>query len=164
MRLGRVGRRERSPLRSSNTWQCANRSTRSSHSIDHLTDTVLAQLKSHGLGRFAAPIEKAASLFSPPSHPHVAPPNIINGARCIVLPISSAVGAIQPDSKQQLGEKRSQPEDQSGVGKDSLERRGTIRFVGKTAFGIGANGSADGGGGDWVGVEYDEPIGKNDGS
>ncbi|KAB5594483.1 Tubulin-folding cofactor B [Ceratobasidium theobromae] len=40
---------------------------------------------------------------------------------------------------------------------DSNIKRGVVRFVGPTKFGKEGTG-------DWIGVEYDEPVGKNDGS
>jgi len=41
------------------------------------------------------------------------------------------------------------------VGDAGLKKRGAVRFAGATKFG---------GGGVWIGIEYDEPLGKNDGS
>jgi len=38
-----------------------------------------------------------------------------------------------------------------------LDKRGTVRFIGTTDFGKPK-------GADWVGIEYDEPVGRNDGS
>ncbi len=40
---------------------------------------------------------------------------------------------------------------------EDFDKRGTVRFVGKTKFGKRQSTN-------WVGVEYDEPVGGNDGS
>lgn len=70
--------------------------------------------------------EVPTNLTQPPPAPATLPSNIKVGERCEV---------------------------QSGDG--TIDRRGTIRFVGEAHMGKG---------GVWVGVEMDEPTGKGDGS
>ena len=69
--------------------------------------------------------ETPTNLTQPPPAPPI-PSDMVAGARCEV---------------------------QSGDG--TIDRRGTIRFVGEASMGKG---------GMWVGVEMDEPTGKGDGS
>lgn len=75
-------------------------------------------------------------------------------------PKSSSVPDISPSSQIQILEAyplgtRCEVDHGNGSN-DTLKKRGTVRFVGTTSFGTGA--------GMWIGIEYDEPVGKNDGS
>ena len=60
---------------------------------------------------------------------------------------SAAIPAISVGSRCEVDD---------GADSGGLQKRGVVRFVGPTKFGTGA--------GIWVGIEYDEPVGKNDGS
>ncbi|KAI0075337.1 hypothetical protein K474DRAFT_1600046 [Panus rudis PR-1116 ss-1] len=64
---------------------------------------------------------------------------------------SSSASKSVPDVKIPIGA-RCEVE----TAEEDFHKRGTVRFVGPTKFGNGE--------GVWVGIEYDEPIGKNDGS
>jgi tubulin-specific chaperone B len=101
-------------------------------------DTVLAFKQRNKMGRFdPANSDAASSTSSKSQQPGMAPlpPDFKLGARCEV--------------------------DLTSTGKG--KKRGTIRFIGETDFGAAAPGAV-GAGGKWIGVEYDEPAGKNDGS
>lgn len=67
-------------------------------------------------------------------------------------PTTSAKAAVSDTPPIPVGS-RCRLEEEAGV----VERRGTVRFVGQTKFGK-QDGSI------WVGIELDEPLGKNDGS
>ncbi len=101
-------------------------------------DTVRAFKERNKLGRFdpSHPNSDAASTASSASAAYTGPlaPEFKLGARCEVDTLSNGTG-----------------------------KRGTIRFIGETDFGAAAPGAV-GAGGKWIGVEYDEPVGKNDGS
>ncbi|KAJ2657862.1 hypothetical protein IWW48_004326 [Coemansia sp. RSA 1200] len=92
---------------------------------DRRTDTVRAFKRRHNMGRFAD-AKSAMSLDEEDEFKDLAA--VIGvGNRCEVAAVPGVA---------------------------DYARRGTVRFVGKTAFRSGY----------WVGIEYDEPVGKNDGS
>ncbi|KDN42599.1 hypothetical protein K437DRAFT_248876 [Tilletiaria anomala UBC 951] len=99
-------------------------------------DTVLAYKQRNKMGRFD------------PSHPS-------NDASSASSNAAKYCEPLPPDFK--LGARCEVDTVASGAGK-----RGTVRFIGETEFGAGPGAAAAGG--KWIGVEYDEPVGKNDGS
>jgi tubulin-folding cofactor B len=127
---------------------------------------VLSTLKARQLGRYAPPRdgESKEDKFK-------AKEEQVVGARCLVLPTTPSGGGGQAKGSGFMGTPMlSLPppivpasSDSSSSGFEAMERRGTIRFVGGTHFGAGKEDGHVGGGGDWIGVELDEPVGKNDG-
>ena len=104
-----------------------------------LPNSVLAYKRTHKLGRFDPDLPDTQEQQRARIAREIQERQIAVGSRCQVLPPPSS-GA---------------PSDSRGA-EEGDGRRGTVRFIGEIEElpGVGA----------WVGVELDEPVGKNDGT
>lgn len=133
---------------------------------------MLAQLKARKMGRFAEVDAAGDAEGSSMAEDEQLPEELVVGARCLVLPPAGPASvpgtksnnpwSLMPVLSLGAPPASAPPVPAHPRDNDALERRGTVRFVGSTEFGDAK--SKGKGKGAWVGVELDEPVGRNDGS